>query len=125
LVLPKIYQQATSWVPYPLRFCFLQRVGLTFSCYQRRPLLAGVGARTIALQILKKVRDRYHFALLSYFIMPEHLHLLLSEAPGLKPEKIIKVSSKSLAALAWQKTRTKRPANADRDQSLLRMESRI
>ena len=64
---------------------------ITFSCYQRRPLLASVRARNITVQILKEVRDRYRFALLGFVIMPQHVHLLLSEAPGLKPETIIQV----------------------------------
>ena len=39
---------------------------ITFSCYQRRPLLASVSAPNITAQFLKEIRDRYHFALLAY-----------------------------------------------------------
>jgi putative transposase len=50
---------------------------LTFSCDQRRALLARVRARNITVQILKEVRDGYRFALLGYVIMPQHVHPLL------------------------------------------------
>ena len=52
---------------------------LTFSCYQRRPLLDSPMARNFFLFTLGKIRDRYHFDLRGYVVMPEHVHLLLSE----------------------------------------------
>jgi putative transposase len=64
---------------------------ITFCCYQRRPLLGSVRARNTALQILREVRRRYGFALIGYVIMPEHMHLLISESASLKPEKVIQV----------------------------------
>ena len=64
---------------------------ITFCCYQRRPLLASVRARNLAVQILREVRKRYGFALIGYVIMPEHVHLLINESARLKPEKVIQV----------------------------------
>jgi len=64
---------------------------ITFCCYQRRPLLASVRARNLAVQILREVRARYGFALVGYVIMPEHMHLLINESPTLKPETVIQV----------------------------------
>jgi putative transposase len=54
---------------------------LTFSCYQRRPLLDSPAARTFFLSTLHEIRNRYHFKLHGYVVMPEHVHLLLSEPP--------------------------------------------
>ena len=52
---------------------------LTFSCYQRRALLETGVRCDLFLQILERVRRRYRFAVLGYVIMPEHVHLLVTE----------------------------------------------
>jgi putative transposase len=64
---------------------------ITFTCYQRRHLLATVRARNLAVKILGEVRARYGFAVLGYVIMPEHMHVLISEVPGLAPAKVVQV----------------------------------
>src|SRR5208282_106650 len=51
----------------------------TFSCYHRKPLLADPHARDTFVQILETVRGWYGFWLIGYVVMPEHVHLLLSE----------------------------------------------
>jgi REP element-mobilizing transposase RayT len=43
------------------------------------------------VQILKEVRARYGFALVSYAIIPEHLYLLISESASVAPSKIIQM----------------------------------
>jgi len=62
---------------------------ITFTCYQRRALLASVRARNLAVKILGEVRARYRFALLGYVIMPEHVHVLIDEA--CLPARVIQV----------------------------------
>jgi REP element-mobilizing transposase RayT len=52
---------------------------ITCSCYWRMPLLGTARARDCFLTILSEVRERYDFALLGYVVMPEHIHLLISE----------------------------------------------
>src|SRR5579862_3428704 len=52
---------------------------ITFSCYHRAPLLVDPHARHIFLRTLETVRRWYGFWLLGYVVMPEHVHLLLSE----------------------------------------------
>jgi putative transposase len=52
---------------------------VTFSCYHRLPLLSSKLSRDLFVEILGKVRDRYGFALVGYVVMPEHVHLLISE----------------------------------------------
>ena len=52
---------------------------ITCSCYRRMPLLGTARARDCFLTILSEVRARYDFALLGYVVMPEHIHLLISE----------------------------------------------
>jgi putative transposase len=64
---------------------------ITFCCYQRRALLGSVRARNVAVQTLREVRARYGCALIGYVIMPEHAHLLISEAGAVKPATILQV----------------------------------
>lgn len=50
---------------------------LTFSCYQRLPLLAKDRTRQWFLEALAAARDRHGFHLWAWVIMPEHVHLLI------------------------------------------------
>ena len=52
---------------------------LTFSCYRRLPLLKTMRARHLFVQALGKIRERYKFLLVGYVVMPNHVHLLISE----------------------------------------------
>ncbi len=52
---------------------------VTFSCYHRRPLLANSEACDIFVRTLETVRRWYGFWLIGYVVMPDHVHLLLSE----------------------------------------------
>jgi REP element-mobilizing transposase RayT len=52
---------------------------VTFSCYQRKPSLNSDVRRDLFLKILDRVRRRYRLVVLGYVVMPEHVHLLVSE----------------------------------------------
>ncbi len=52
---------------------------LTFSCYRRLPLFTNQAYCDLFLTILERVRRRYRFVVLGYVVMPEHVHLLVSE----------------------------------------------
>jgi putative transposase len=54
---------------------------ITFSCYRGLPLLKSAGARDLFVQELARVRERLGFRLIGYVVMPEHVHLLMSEPP--------------------------------------------
>jgi putative transposase len=54
---------------------------LTFSCHGRRPYLAAAAARDLFERTLEQMRRRYVFHVFGYVIMPEHVHLLVTE-PG-------------------------------------------
>ncbi len=62
---------------------------ITFSCYRRLPLLKTVRARDLFVKELGKVRDEMGFHLLGYVVMPEHVHLLISEAKRGTPSKAL------------------------------------
>ena len=52
---------------------------LTFSCYHRLPFLKSVAARDLFETSLERMRRRYSFVAAGYVVMPEHVHLLLTE----------------------------------------------
>ena len=52
---------------------------LTFSCWQRRPYLRSPEARTAFENALERMRIRYRFLVVGYVVMPEHVHLLMTE----------------------------------------------
>jgi putative transposase len=52
---------------------------LTFSCYHRLPGFANERLRDIFLECLERIRRHYQFHVYGYVVMPEHIHLLLSE----------------------------------------------
>ena len=64
---------------------------VTFSCYRRRPYLGTVRARNRFVKLLDEVRSRHAFALIGYVVMPEHVHLLISEPPKGNPSKVLQV----------------------------------
>jgi putative transposase len=60
-----------------------QQVGdlhfITFSCYHRTPRLAAPQARDTFLLAFERVRRWYGYYVAGYVVMPEHVHLLISE----------------------------------------------
>jgi len=52
---------------------------VTFSCLGLRPFLGSPSARTLFEQTLEHMRIRYHFRVIAYVVMPEHVHLLITE----------------------------------------------
>ncbi|MFZ0311201.1 MAG: transposase [Candidatus Korobacteraceae bacterium] len=52
---------------------------VTFSCYRRLPLLQSAGAKRRFELALEQTRPQYGFWVTGYVIMPEHVHLLMSE----------------------------------------------
>jgi len=51
----------------------------SFSCYQRRALLGTAQARDVFENVLERFRQRYRFYIAGYVVMPEHVHLLITE----------------------------------------------
>src|SRR5580700_2687675 len=62
---------------------------ITFSCCRRLPLLKAACARDIFVTELGRLRDEMGFHLLGYVVMPEHVHLLLSEPPRGTPSTVL------------------------------------
>src|ERR1700681_670520 len=57
---------------------------LTFSCARKRPLLGTSEAKDTFLRILEETRAKHNFHVLGYVVMPNHVHLLLTEPKEIK-----------------------------------------
>ncbi len=57
---------------------------LTFSCFRHRPILGTPAARDTFIHLLEQFRSSYKFDIIGYVVIPDHVHLLLSE-PEAKP----------------------------------------
>ena len=63
---------------------------ITCSCYHRLPLLRSARSRDCLLSVLEQTRKRYRFVV-GYVVMPEHIHLLLSEPEVGTPSTVMQV----------------------------------
>ncbi len=73
------YVYASAMRSHPERFHGAGHLHfLTFSCYQRRPLLSPP-RRDLFLETLERIRRRYRIVVIGYVVMPEHVHLLVTE----------------------------------------------
>jgi REP-associated tyrosine transposase len=81
---------------------------ITASCYQRCPLLGSQSNRDLFLQVLEQVRRRYGFVVVGYVVMPEHIHLLLSEAEGATPSIVMQVVKQIFACRLLRRLRAGR-----------------
>ncbi len=52
---------------------------LTISCHARKPYLGNAESRDLFERTLEHVRQTYVFHVFGYVVMPEHVHLLVSE----------------------------------------------
>jgi putative transposase len=77
---------------------------ITFSCYRRLPFLGTRRARDRFVRILDEVRSRHGFRLIGYVVMPEHVHLLVSE-----PRKRHTIESVAGAAQKKRKRKGQEP----------------
>ncbi len=77
---------------------------ITFSCFQRRPYLVSNESKDLVVDALERMRLRYGFSVYGYVVMPEHVHLLVSE-----PENGILARAIQAIKLSVSVRRQKRP----------------
>ena len=83
---------------------------VTFSCFGRAPLLGTARARDIFEQTFEQTRQWYGFYVSGYVVMPEHVHLLLSEPERAKLSVALQMLKQNVAqrlrspegGLLWQ-----------------------
>jgi putative transposase len=62
---------------------------ITCSCYHRQPWLGSALRRDLFLRVFEQVRQRYGCVVVGYVVMPEHIHLLISEPEKGDPSKVM------------------------------------
>jgi len=82
---------------------------ITFSCYRRLPLLKRARARDVFVKELAKLREELGFRLIGYVVMPEHVHLLMSEPERGTPSTVLQ-KLKLRVARKLRKRRRSTPA---------------
>ena len=76
---------------------------LTFSSYRRLPYLGTGAARSLFERSLETMRVRYGFVVCSYVVMPEHVHLLVSEPKEALLSKAIQALKLSVSVQSRQR----------------------
>jgi putative transposase len=54
---------------------------INFCCYQHLPYLESPASRDLFEQSLESARRKYQLEIYAYVVMPDHVHLLVSEPP--------------------------------------------
>ncbi len=75
---------------------------ITCSCYRRQPLLVSARRRNLLLTVLEQMRKRYQFVMAGYVVMPEHIHLLISEPQKKNPSTVMHALKLSFARRVWR-----------------------
>ncbi len=88
---------------------------ITTSCYHRRAWLAAEANRDLFVEVLEQVRRRYHLVVVGYVVMPEHVHLLLSEPERGNPSVVMQAVKQGFARRLLARLRS----NCDPRQSVL------
>jgi len=70
---------------------------ITTSCYRRLPLLGTPKNRDLFQEVLEQARRRYRFVVVGYVVMPEHIHLLVSEPERGDPSLVMQVLKQGFA----------------------------
>ena len=86
---------------------------ITCSCYRRQTLLGTELRRDMFLDILEEARRRYRFVVVGYVVMPEHVHLLISEPQEGDPSKVMQVVKQRFAQRVLSRPRQKRRYRQD------------
>ena len=82
---------------------------VTFSCHRRRPYLGTRRARDHFVRVLDQVRARWKFVMIGYVVMPEHVHLLMSEPREGNPPRVLQVLKQKVSlALRAKRSKTSR-----------------
>src|SRR5438067_10774250 len=92
---------------------------LTFSCFQRLPLLSKERTRHWFLKALDQARVRRNFSLWAYVIMPEHVHVIVWPRERVYEVRLIRAALKipvQRRALAFLRRQASPFLNQLRDQ---------
>ena len=82
---------------------------ITCSCYRRSPFLSSASARDEFLSILEQARQCYQFVVVGYVVMPEHIHLLISEPKIGTPSTVMQVLKQRTAHILLPRRKRRYP----------------
>src|SRR5450631_1427294 len=83
---------------HPKRYYGAQQLHfINCSCYHRQPWLARPERRDLFLKVLEQVRRRYGFVVVGYVVMPDHIHLLISEPERGNPSRVMQAVEQGFA----------------------------
>ena len=85
---------------------------ITCSCYRRQPWLSTARRRDLFLVVLERMRRRYQVVVAGYVIMPEHIHLLISEPQIKTPSTVMQAVKLGFARRVLAQARRRNPAQA-------------
>ena len=86
---------------------------ITCSCYRRLPFLVAARSRDRFLSILEQTRQRYSFVVVGYVVMPEHIHLLVTEPEIGTPSTVMQVLKQRTSRALLPKKKRKDPRQRD------------
>src|SRR5437867_13456911 len=76
-----------------------------FCCYRRRRYLDTVRARSLIVKVLAELRAKYGFFLVGCVVLPDHVHLLISQPPTATQSVVLKALTRRSARLYRNKQR--------------------
>jgi putative transposase len=80
------------------------------SCYHRQPWLASPQRRDLFLTVFEAVRQRYGFVVVGYVVMPDHIHLLISEPEKGDPSRVMQAIKQGYSRRVLKAVRKRRVA---------------
>ena len=84
---------------------------ITTSCYRRLPFLGSSRHRDLCLKCLEQTRRCYGFAIIGYVVMPDHVHLLLTEPQRANPSVVMQALKQSFARQLLRRLRKRLDAH--------------
>ena len=82
---------------------------ITCSCYRRLPFLRTARSRNTFFAILEQTRELYRFVVVGYVVMPEHIHLLLTEPEVGTSSTVMQVVKQRTARALLPKRKRRNP----------------
>jgi REP element-mobilizing transposase RayT len=83
---------------------------ITCSCYHRQAWLASPRRRDLFLAVFEQVRERYRFVVVGYVVMPDHIHLLISEPEKGDPSRVMQAIKQGFSRRVLKSVRKRRVA---------------
>jgi putative transposase len=78
------------------------------SCFHRQSWLGTAKRRDLFLRVLEQVRERYRFVVVGYVVMPDHIHMFISEPERGDPSRVMQAIKQGFARRVLKALRRRR-----------------